>query len=207
MVDVSAHHDDTSISMTVSGVSSQGGSHTAQTTVPPDDHICQASDGKPTHTAQDSSTPGAHALRQDHSQSQQPTGTPQCGPDGCEVVTTGSNISVLSLAHTLVRPAGPGPTALLPPLPDPGASPHRLWMLSDADRASQYERAVQHVVEGAGPGAVCITSGAGAHVALAAAAYVNVHAVICLQVSLKLQCFCCLSKCCCCAHGHCYCYQ
>lgn len=180
--------------MTVSGVSSQGGTHTAQTTISPDDtvnHICQSSDGKPTHTAQDSSTPGTHALRQDHSQSQQPSGTPQCEPDSREAATTGSNTSVLSLAHTLVRPAGLGPAALLPCLPEPGASPHRLWMLADADRASQYERAVRHVVEGAGPGAACITSGAAAHVALAAAACVNVHAVICLQVSIEAAMFLC----------------
>lgn len=191
-MDVSANHDDTSISLTVSGVSSQGGTHTAKTTVAPDNttnHGFQNSASKPSYTAQDSSIPGTHALRQDHSQSQQPYATPQCEPDDCEAVTTGSNTSVLSLAHTRVRPAGLGPAALLPPLPDPGASPHRLWMLADADRASQYERAVRHVVEGAGPGAVCITSGAGAHVALAAAACVNVHAVICLQVSMEAAMF------------------
>ena len=58
-------------------------------------------------------------------------------------------------------------------------------MLADADRALQYERAMQHVVKGAGPGAVCITSGAGAHMVLAAAACDNVHEVICLQVSIE----------------------
>lgn len=55
-------------------------------------------------------------------------------------------------------------------------------MLADADRAVQYEGAVQHVVGRAGPGAVCIVCGAAASLAMLAAACANVQQVICLQV-------------------------
>ena len=55
-------------------------------------------------------------------------------------------------------------------------------MLTDASRALQYERAVQTVMARAGPGAVCIVSGAAASLAVAAAACSNVDQVICLQV-------------------------
>ena len=65
---------------------------------------------------------------------------------------------------------------------EPGASPYRRWMLADGSRALQYERAVQTVMARAGPGAVCIVSGAAASLAVAAAACSNVDQVICLQV-------------------------
>lgn len=65
---------------------------------------------------------------------------------------------------------------------EPGASPFRRWMLADANRVLQYERAMQTVVARAGPGAVCIMSGAAASLAVVAAACPNVDQVICLQV-------------------------
>lgn len=60
-------------------------------------------------------------------------------------------------------------------------------MLADGNRVLQYERAVQSVVARAGPGAVCIVSGAAASLAVAAAAYSNVDQVICLQVQQSLK--------------------
>lgn len=60
-------------------------------------------------------------------------------------------------------------------------------MLADGNRVLQYERAVQSVVARAGPGAVCIVSGAAASLAVAAAACSNVDQVICLQVQQSLK--------------------
>ena len=65
---------------------------------------------------------------------------------------------------------------------EPGASPYRRWMLADASRALQFERAVQTVLARAGPGATCIVSGAAASLAVVAAACSNVDQVVCLQV-------------------------
>ena len=65
---------------------------------------------------------------------------------------------------------------------EPGASPNRQWMLSDSSRAGHYEHAVQDLLARAGPGAVCVLSGAAAHLAVAAAGCYNVQQVVCLQV-------------------------
>ena len=111
MVDVMAHHGDTSISMTVFGVSSQSGTHITQVTLAPDNttnHTFENLDIIPSHIAQDSSKIDTNASRQDHSQSQQPIATSHSEPDSSEAVTTGSHTGVLSLTH--IQTSWPGPS-------------------------------------------------------------------------------------------------
>ena len=187
MVQISAYHDDTSISMSASAVDLQNDTHIAQTDGGHDSgpgHDTQCSDAELSSPAQHSNVTDTHAPNQDLSQPLQenePKPTHMSGkstrvtalPDAC------------ALHHALDRPAVSQSHGDQWHVTEPGASPNRLWMLADADRAIQYDRAVRHVLAGAGPGAVCIASGAGTRLALVAAACGNVQQVICLQVGLQ----------------------
>ncbi len=187
MVQISARHDDTSISMNASAVSLQGDTHIAQTDGGHDSGAgiaTQCSHAELSSAAQHSNVTDTYAPHQDLPQPLQesepkPTHVPEKSTQVTAVPDT------CALHHTLDRPAVSQSRGDQWHLEEPGASPNRLWMLADADRAVQYERAVRHVVAGAGPGAVCIASGAGARLALVAAACGNVQQVICLQVGLQ----------------------
>ena len=223
MVQISAHHDDTSISMSACAVGLQDDTHIAQTDRSHDScagTATQCSDAELSSAAQHSNVTDTYAPNQDLLQTLQesesmPTNVPEKAtkvsalPDAC------------ALHHTLDRPVVSQSRGDQWHVTETGASPNRLWMLADADRAVQYERAVRHVVAGAGPGTVCIASGAGAHLALVAAACGNVQQVICLQVGLQAVwshrlltcCCCCCCRCrrcwcrCCCCHCCCCCYR
>ena len=187
LVEINAQHDDTSISMNACVVCSQDDAHIAQTDTYSDRASESASyqcNAQPPSAAQlktaDSNVQNQQQL-QTHQQAL-PNAIPTYEASFSALVSMSSQTEAAPCAASEITMPSTSNEGMHDNLAEPGASPNRLLMLADADRAGQYERAVQHVVAGAGPEAVCITSGAGPRLALMAATCDNVQQVICLQV-------------------------
>ncbi|KAL3150295.1 Protein arginine N-methyltransferase 7 [Trebouxia sp. C0010 RCD-2024] len=201
-----AHHDGTSISITAFLPSpSQHHKDTRladQQTPHRQEQSCQKPSASVSQTQQQhqqqqqqQQQQQRHQQQQQQQQQQQSQDQPHDVPRSSECLQhlTDTTVPSQPASHNSASQEGPksfspiGSGSASARTAEPGASPNRRWMLSDAGRALQYERAVQSVVGRAGPRAVCIVSGGSAHLAVAAAACATVDQVICLQENASQQ--------------------